>query len=294
MKKAFTLIELLVVIAIIAILAAILFPVFAQAKVAAKKTADLSNVKQMMTSALMYANDYDDLLNPLPYDPGPTSPQRLWWTDQLFPYVKSKPFFSNPGNSDPIYSPPAGYRYPGTTEDNATPAQIIAQGYRNTQAINGVVARSDTAPGDFVAPLSTTATDQPAQIAYIGPGQNWFTWYSCQLDSPGSSQVDLFWDISAPGGAAGSYGWGYEYWGMGNTDDVTKGGFNGGANFSYLDGHAKFDKAVAGGDLNSPFPGPGDLYSGYFPHAKIANAVGNAGAASCPTNLCTVEGGTHC
>jgi prepilin-type N-terminal cleavage/methylation domain-containing protein len=58
--KAFTLIELLVVIAIIAILAAILFPVFAQAKLAAKKTTDLSNQKQIGTMLMMYATDNDD------------------------------------------------------------------------------------------------------------------------------------------------------------------------------------------------------------------------------------------
>lgn len=60
MKRAFTLIELLVVIAIIAILAAILFPVFAQAKVAAKKTAGISNQKQIGTSFQLYMADYDD------------------------------------------------------------------------------------------------------------------------------------------------------------------------------------------------------------------------------------------
>lgn len=60
MKKAFTLIELLVVIAIIAILAAILFPVFAQAKLAAKKTQAISNLKQIGTSANIYMTDYDD------------------------------------------------------------------------------------------------------------------------------------------------------------------------------------------------------------------------------------------
>ena len=63
-QRGFTLIELLVVIAIIAILAAILFPVFAQAKVAAKKTAILSNAKQMGTAQLIYAADYDDLFAP--------------------------------------------------------------------------------------------------------------------------------------------------------------------------------------------------------------------------------------
>ncbi len=61
LRKAFTLIELLVVIAIIAILAAILFPVFAQAKTAAKKTADLSNLKQMGTASMIYASDNDDV-----------------------------------------------------------------------------------------------------------------------------------------------------------------------------------------------------------------------------------------
>ncbi|HVL39231.1 MAG TPA: prepilin-type N-terminal cleavage/methylation domain-containing protein [Fimbriimonadaceae bacterium] len=60
-NRAFTLIELLVVIAIIAILAAILFPVFAQAKVAAKKTAGISNQKQIGLSLLMYSADYDDM-----------------------------------------------------------------------------------------------------------------------------------------------------------------------------------------------------------------------------------------
>src|SRR5688572_4148144 len=61
MKRAFTLIELLVVIAIIAILAAILFPVFAQAKLAAKKTTTLSNIKQVGTSTFIYTADYDDV-----------------------------------------------------------------------------------------------------------------------------------------------------------------------------------------------------------------------------------------
>jgi prepilin-type N-terminal cleavage/methylation domain-containing protein len=85
-RSGFTLIELLVVIAIIAILAAILFPVFAQAKVAAKKTACISNEKQQVLGTIMYNGDYDDVC--VPYFSGVyftpsgqaiyTAPQQYW------------------------------------------------------------------------------------------------------------------------------------------------------------------------------------------------------------------------
>lgn len=78
-RSAFTLIELLVVIAIIAILAAILFPVFAQAKEAAKKTTAISNAKQMGTSMLMYAGDYDDYF---PIAVPPNSSTNTWRTGE--------------------------------------------------------------------------------------------------------------------------------------------------------------------------------------------------------------------
>src|SRR5262245_46502674 len=101
MRKAFTLIELLVVIAIIAILAAILFPVFAQAKEAAKKTACLSNDKQMATALFMYAGDYDDMLCQTSWEqsastPNPANPAGLYqvhWSFLMQPYIKNWDMF---------------------------------------------------------------------------------------------------------------------------------------------------------------------------------------------------------
>ena len=86
MKRGFTLIELLVVIAIIAILAAILFPVFARAREKARQTSCLSNVKQYMLGILMYAQDYDERLIPGAY-PLPVSP--YYWYNVVQPYLKN-------------------------------------------------------------------------------------------------------------------------------------------------------------------------------------------------------------
>jgi prepilin-type N-terminal cleavage/methylation domain-containing protein len=85
-NRAFTLIELLVVIAIIAILAAILFPVFAQAKVAAKKTQSLSNVKQLGLSVQMYFSDNDDSFPQSETGDGNTYST---YAAVLYPYIKS-------------------------------------------------------------------------------------------------------------------------------------------------------------------------------------------------------------
>src|SRR5580692_6924427 len=108
-KKAFTLIELLVVIAIIAILAAILFPVFAQARESARKTSCLSNVKEISLALTMYVQDYDERFpmwansmttgtpgyDPVPLlnQPDPDDPHVTYhytgWDKMVAPYVKN-------------------------------------------------------------------------------------------------------------------------------------------------------------------------------------------------------------
>lgn len=91
-SKGFTLIELLVVIAIIAILAAILFPVFAQARDKARATACLSNLKQLGTASEMYAQDYDEMYVPHCHRDLSNLSQHpsAYWFELLQPYVKNQ------------------------------------------------------------------------------------------------------------------------------------------------------------------------------------------------------------
>lgn len=103
MKRGFTLIELLVVIAIIAILAAILFPVFARAREKARQTSCLSNLKQLGLGVMMYCQDYDELL-PVSYNPGVpnlgTGFNRCrYWFGVIQPYVKNEQIYICPSKS---------------------------------------------------------------------------------------------------------------------------------------------------------------------------------------------------
>jgi prepilin-type N-terminal cleavage/methylation domain-containing protein len=98
MRKAFTLIELLVVIAIIAILAAILFPVFAKAKEAAKKTADLSNSKQIGIGLNLYLPDHDDVFMPSNHRQGNGAMPETHWSWMVLPYMKNEQIFASPSD----------------------------------------------------------------------------------------------------------------------------------------------------------------------------------------------------
>jgi len=127
-RRAFTLIELLVVIAIIAILAAILFPVFAQARDKARQAACLSNCKQLGLAWVMYAQDYDET-SPNPgflgrmwvkdFGNKPTRPDDIYFQDLIRPYAK---------NDDFAYCPSVGKEFVWT---------VAPTGFKSSFRVNG-------------------------------------------------------------------------------------------------------------------------------------------------------------
>lgn len=96
-RRGFTLIELLVVIAIIAILAAILFPVFARAREKARQTSCLSNVKELSLAVRMYTDDYDETLPPSEFYVDTPDGRQIWtWHTLVYPYVKNAEIYVCP------------------------------------------------------------------------------------------------------------------------------------------------------------------------------------------------------
>src|SRR5437870_6729880 len=165
-RRGFTLIELLVVIAIIAILAAILFPVFAQAREAARKSTCISNMRQVGMALLMYAGDFDETL------PWSTSSQFSGWTwyQSVDPYVKSgvgpngttqKPFWLCPSFSNKSYPLLPGD--PDPPPPTATPD--ISRSYGS----NGNLMPTYTgALGWFPGKISQLASiNAPAQVVLV-------------------------------------------------------------------------------------------------------------------------------
>ena len=175
--NAFTLIELLVVIAIIAILAAILFPVFAQAKEAAKKIACLSNAKQMGLATNMYATDNDDMMFTQHWNCNDHTPTYM---DKLYGYIKSQGMFKCPDYAGfvdyqdtncPLYTD--DYKAHGDLVHSAALLNAFQMGY----GLNGLILmgyeRSMASPDDPVndtwpLPYSMTELDDVSGIALIG------------------------------------------------------------------------------------------------------------------------------
>jgi len=167
-RRAFTLIELLVVIAIIAILAAILFPVFAQAKLAAKKTTCLSNQKQAALGLLMYCGDSDDKFPQAESgDNSSAANPHLTWTTSVFPYIKNGDQLKDnvTGNlvstgKDGLFRDPAGP--PVSLTDVSKEGYYFGVSRLICAANYGVLPTNQV-----ISPMSQTELDAPADKVLI-------------------------------------------------------------------------------------------------------------------------------
>jgi prepilin-type N-terminal cleavage/methylation domain-containing protein/prepilin-type processing-associated H-X9-DG protein len=233
-RRAFTLIELLVVIAIIAILAAILFPVFAQARESARATSCLSNTKQIALGQLMYAQDYDEIIIPweiVNRSIYPIDVQLMGvWTTLIQPYIKNEQLQFCPSFSDantakameqddcdgagssagwiPPNTPPYGYKKNGYLAHYGIAFHLVGGGCTQN---NPWLSYPGT---DYSFSESLAAVVQPARTANIGDS---FTIVRKSGASPGGLRVSTAFGCEAQ----------FRH-------------KNSGGNFSFLDGHSKY------------------------------------------------------
>jgi prepilin-type N-terminal cleavage/methylation domain-containing protein/prepilin-type processing-associated H-X9-DG protein len=211
MRRAFTLIELLVVIAIIAILAAILFPVFAQARDKARQAVCASNLKQIAAAMHMYSQDFDERIPSLTVDaPGDkrASGKQIGWPIVIQPYVKNEQVFYCP--SYPILKP---YRSLSSSVDSQW---LIPYGYNDVVATYG----ANTSGGHTWAELeyaSHTIMVADDQEARVGLG------YYNLFSSYGNSRCWSYTDKTNPPWI--------------QTVGQLHGRHSGGANIAFCDGH---------------------------------------------------------
>jgi len=134
-RRGFTLIELLVVIAIIAILAAILFPVFAQAREKARQASCTSNCKQIGLAVMAYCTDYDETFPPAQINANAAG-ATISWPTIIMPYVKNEGVFTCPSGERSLSLKNLGngvtQNYCGVTDTNTVPNQFSQHGDGST------------------------------------------------------------------------------------------------------------------------------------------------------------------
>ena len=198
-KTAFTLIELLVVIAIISILAAILFPVFAQARNSARNTMDLSNIRQVGIAAAMYAQDYDEHWVPIgswndptvtPYtNPIRPAPGVEWngWGLRLTVYTKNKQVFHSPWMPD------------RTNWWTGPCATSNGMALTNSYAMNWLLGRDGSFPFDYPPDYSTRTPNglpltTPVSLAEINQPANTMAFMLSKALSPYGNDFGCDWN----------------------------------------------------------------------------------------------------
>ena len=243
-RKAFTLIELLVVIAIIAILAAILFPVFGRARENARRASCQSNLKQIGLGFAQYTQDYDEKFpvrvpvngsdsipcfeNPSGADCGNvnqairTEAAHRFWMAQIYPYVKSVQIYVCPSASSTHPS-----RAPGGSEGRARyNGQYIDVPGNSAYALfqPGYPFSPSWAP---VPPLSLARVAQASRLAYVGDS------FKEIIDSESSPE-------NAPASLINASLKDVPWAGVSQTPDENAARHLGGSNILYLDGHVKW------------------------------------------------------
>lgn len=254
-NRAFTLIELLVVIAIIAILAAILFPVFAQAREKARAISCLSNIKQVSLGVLMYVQDYDEtypeyfynLSVQPPTDPPFTPDEKdtmVGWNEVIYPYIKSIQLFTCP-DTPRAKTLTVGSDGTGFGADDSAPTG--ATGY----SINARLA-GDNGPLDDGAqhpPLAIAGVEFPAATILLSEASS-----HCSDGCASSDENEWGWEGRH---VDKLYGDGWNFGAPPNADYISTGKpphakHTLGANYALSDGHAKFYSAGAMGKLTLP------------------------------------------